>query len=79
MDKEGYELKVNTDNIMVLQDKPGDVLDNLTKMHATLNEMREAYGYERIEEDWADQPMLPMGTMFGNEYGDIDINENANA
>ena len=79
MDKEGYELKVNTDNISVLQDKPGDVLDNLTKMHATLNEMREAYGYPRIEKDWADQPMLPMGTMFGNEYGDIDINENTNA
>jgi phage portal protein BeeE len=79
LDKEGYELRVNTDNIAVLQDKPGDVLDNLSKMHATLNEMREAYGYGRIEEAWADQPMLPMGTMFGNEYGDIDINENANA
>lgn len=77
LDKEGYQLKVNTDNIMVLQDKPGDVLDNLAKMHASLNEMREANGYDRIEEAWADQPMLPMGTMFGNEYGDIDIDENA--
>ena len=79
LDKEGYRLKVNTDNIMVLQDKPGGILDNLGKMHATLNEMREAYGYERIEEAYADQPMLPMGTMFGNEYGDIDINEGSNA
>jgi phage portal protein BeeE len=77
LDKEGYQLKVNTDKIMVLQDKPGDVLDNLAKMHASLNEMREANGYDRIEEAWADQPMLPMGTMFGNEYGDIDIDENA--
>lgn len=79
LDKEGYRLRVNTDNIAVLQDKPGDILDNLGKMHATLNEMREAYGYERIEEAYADQPMLPMGTMFGNEYGDIDINEGSNA
>ena len=75
MDKEGYELKVNTDKIDVLQDKPGDILDNLTKMHATLNEMREAYGYDRFEENWADQPILSMGTMFGNELGSIDINE----
>ena len=74
MDKEGYELKVNTDNIEVLKDKSSDVLDNLGKMHATLNEMREAYGYERIEEDWADKPLLPMGLQFGNEY-DYDISE----
>lgn len=73
LDDEGYELKVNTDLIDVLKDNPGDVLDNLEKMHATLNEMREAYGYERIEEDWADQPMIPMGVSFGNEAAyDID-------
>lgn len=76
LDDQGYELKVNTDLIDVLKDDSGEVLDNLTKMHATLNEMREAYGYDRIEEAWADQPMLPMGQMFGNEFGDIDINEN---
>lgn len=75
LDKEGYRLAVNTDKIDVLQDKPGDILDNLGKMHATLNEMREAYGYDRIEEEWADKPLLPLGVSFGNEYGDIDINE----
>ena len=69
-----YRLQVNTDKISVLQDDPGDVLDNLTKMHATLNEKREAYGYERIEEDYADKPMVPMSTMFGGE-GVADINE----
>ena len=77
MDAEGYRLTVNTDKIDVLQEKPGDVLVNLEKMHATLNEMREAYGYDRIEENWADQPLLPMGVRFGNEMGDIDIDENA--
>lgn len=75
LDKEGYELIVNTDKIDVLKDKPGDILDNLTKMNASLNEKREAYGYPRYEEDWADKPMLPLGITFGNEYGDIDINE----
>lgn len=68
-----YRLAVNTDRVDVLQDDPSDVLDNLTKMSATLNEKREAYGYERIEEEYADKPMLSMGVMFGNEgYGDID-------
>lgn len=73
LDEEGYELKVNTDFIDVLKDDTGEVLDNLTKMHATLNEMREAYGYEPIEEDWANQPILPMGIQLGNEAAyDID-------
>ena len=38
--------------------------------------MREAYGYDRIEEEWADKPLLPMGISFGNEYEDYDISEN---
>ena len=66
-----FTLRVNTDRISVLQDDPADVLDNLAKMHATLNEMREAYGYEPIAEPWADQPIMNMGTMFGNEAFDI--------
>lgn len=73
LDKEGFELKVNTDNISVLQDDPSDVLDNLNKMHATLNELREAYGYEPINEDWANKPIFGMATMFGAET--FDVNE----
>lgn len=69
-----YRLQVNTDKISVLQDDPADVLDNLGKMNATLNEKREAYGYERIEEDYADKPMIPMSTVFGGE-GVADIDE----
>lgn len=67
-----YTLTVNTDNISVLQDDPSDVLDNLAKMGASLNEKREAYGYEPRPEPWADLPMVGMGTMFGNETFDID-------
>ena len=77
LDREGYQLRVDTDDIDVLKDDAADVLDNLTKMHATLNEMREAYGYEPRPEEWADQPIMPMGVMFGNETFDIDELDNA--
>ena len=75
----GYRLVVNTDMIDVLQDDPKDVLQNLTLMHATLNEMREAYGYDKLEGaenpgGIYDKPMLGVGTMFGDEFGG-DINE----
>ena len=69
-----FTLKVNTDMIDVLKDDAADVLDNLNKMHASLNELREAYGYDRIEEEYADKPMLQLGVMFGDESG-ADINE----
>ena len=59
--------------VSVLQDDPSDVLDNLNKMHATLNELREAYGYEPINEDWANKPIFGMATMFGAET--FDVNE----
>ena len=77
-----YHLEVNTDMIDVLQDNPTDVLRNLTLMHATLNEMREAYGYDRLEGEENpggiyDKPMLGLGTMFGDEATGNDINENA--
>ena len=74
-------LEVNTDKIDVLQDDPKDVLQNLTLMHASLNELREAYGYDALEGaanpgGIYDKPMLNVGTMFGDEFGG-DINENA--
>ncbi|MBO7510524.1 MAG: phage portal protein [Bacteroidales bacterium] len=73
-------LEVNTDKIDVLQDDPKDVLQNLTLMHASLNELREAYGYDALEGaanpgGIYDKPMLNVGTMFGDEFGG-DINEN---
>jgi len=69
-----FRLTVNTDKIDVLKEDPSDVLDNLNKMHATLNELREAYGYEERPEPWANLPMMPMNTMFGGE-GVNDIEE----
>ena len=71
----GYKLTVNTDMIDVLKDKASDVLDNLNKAYASLNERREAIGYERIEEEYADKPIIPMGVQFG-EGLDYEIDEN---
>lgn len=72
LDKE-FELVVNTDEIPAMQETPTEALDRITKMHGSLNELRTANGFDRIEEDYADQPLLPMGLQFGNE--EYDINE----
>ena len=71
-----FSLTVNTDRIDVLKADASDVLDNLAKMHASLNELREANGYDPRPEPWADLPMLPMATTFGGE-GITDIDESA--
>lgn len=76
MDAEGYTLEVDTDRIEVLREKRSETLDMLSKMHASLNELREANGYERWKEDWADKPIMPTGVMFGNEFEVPDIDEN---
>lgn len=69
----GYRLTVNTDMIDVLKEKSIDVLNNLNLAYCTLNERREAIGYEPIDEDYANKPIIPMGVQFGEglEY-DID-------
>ena len=74
LDEQGFELIVNRDEIDALREQPTETLDRLEKMHATLNERRTANGYDRIEEPYADQPMIPMGVQFGNETYDIDEN-----
>ena len=70
MDDE-YELVVNRDEIPALQETPTEALDRITKMHGSLNELRTANGYDRIEEDYADEPIIPLGVQFGNETYDI--------
>lgn len=70
-----YTLTVDTDRVDVLKASRGETLDDLAKMHASLNELREANDYSPIDEPWADQPILPLGIQFGNEAADFDINE----
>jgi phage portal protein BeeE len=70
----GWRLTVNTDRIDVLKEKASDVLNNLNLAYCSLNERREAIGYERIEEDYADKPIIPMGMQFG-EGMEYDIDE----
>ena len=72
-----FTLTVNTDKIDVLKRGASDVLDNINKMHGSLNELREANGYDPRPEPWADLPMLPLGIQFGGE-GITDIDESAN-
>lgn len=74
LDEQGFELIVNRDEIDVLRESPTEILDRLEKMHASLNERRTANGYDRIDEPYADEPIIPMGVQFGNET--YDINEN---
>ena len=78
LDREGFRLIVNTEHIDVLKDKTSDTMQTLNLMHASLNELREANGYDPINEPWADQPILPLGVMFGNEdLTEEDIDETA--
>ncbi len=74
----GMKLVLNTDKIEVLQASTTDVLTNLNLMNATLNEKREAMGYERRPEPYADLPILNLGVQFGDMYSQ-DIDENAEA
>lgn len=70
----GWMLTVNTDRIDVLKENAGDVMDNLIKMHASVNELREANGYEALDADYANEPIFQIGTQFG-EGMSYDIDE----
>ena len=68
------QVKVNTDNIDLLQDDPYSVAENMARIGAfTTNEIREAAGWERIEEGWADEVRLPLGLQLGDQP--MDFNE----
>lgn len=70
----GWRMTVNTDKIDVLKEKSTDVLNNLNLAYASINERREVIGYEPIEEDYANKPIIPMGMQFG-EGMEYDIDE----
>ena len=66
-----YNLVLNTDKIEEIKISPTEVMNNLTSMCASLNEKRDYMGYAPIHEEWANKPILPLGTQFGNEFSDI--------
>ena len=70
----GWTLKVNTDMIDVLKDKSTDVLNAMNLAYCSINERREVIGYEPIDEDYANKPVIPMGMQFG-EGVEYDIDE----
>lgn len=67
----GLNLVVNTDGIEVLKQSSTEVLTNLKLMGASVNEMREAYGYAPLANPMANEPMLPLGAQFGFNVYDI--------
>ena len=65
-------VRVNTDNIDLLQDDPYSVAENMSRIGAfTTNEIREAAGWERVEEGWADEVRLPLGLQLGDQPTDF--------
>jgi HK97 family phage portal protein len=72
--KEGLAWKLNTDKIEVLREDINVTLDAYAKMNASVNEKRELMGFARVEQDYADQPMIPLGVSFG-EATFTDISE----
>ena len=73
--KENLKLTLNADRIEVLQKSATDHLGALEKMNATINEKREYMMYPRIEEPYADKPIIPMGVSLGYEVFDINDND----
>lgn len=73
LSKDGWELVVDRDRIEVLTDR-GTMFDNADTMCLSINERRALGGYDKIEDDYCDQPVIPIGVQFGNE-GNFDINE----
>ena len=67
----GLNLVVNTDNIEVLKLSSTENLTNLKLMGASVNELREAYGYAPLANPMANEPMLPLGAQFGFNVYDI--------
>lgn len=62
----GERLVLNTDLIDILQDDPKTVMEIYSLAGLSLNEKREYLGFEKINEKYADQPMIPIGTSFGD-------------
>lgn len=67
-----YTARVNVDAIDVLQEDPYAVGKNLAAIGAfSTNEIREATGWDRIEEPWADEVRLPLGVQLGGDPTDF--------
>ena len=71
---------LNTDKIEVLRD-PKSVIETYNLAGLSLNEKREYLGYPRIEQPYADQPMIQMGTSFGDpsQYNIDETQDNTGA
>ena len=66
LQKEGLKFILNTDQIEILKKSPLDQMAVFEKAFMSINERREYLGYPRIEGDYADLPVIPMGVSLGD-------------
>lgn len=66
---------LNTDKVEVLRDSVTEMVSAYTAANASINEKRDLLGLSRIEEPYADKPIVNLGVTFGDPY-EIDISEN---
>jgi phage portal protein BeeE len=57
---------INTDKVDVLKSNTTEMLQAYNLAGATLNEKRDLLGLAEIDEDYANEPMIPLGTQFGD-------------
>lgn len=57
---------LNTDKIEILKNSPLDQMSVYDKAFVSINERREYLGFPRIEEPYADLPVIPMGVSLGD-------------
>ena len=57
---------INTDKVDVLKSNPVEMLQAYNLAGATLNEKRDLLGLAEIDEDYANEPMIPLGTQLGD-------------
>lgn len=65
---------LNTDKIEILKKSPLDQMSVYDKAFMSINERREYLGFPKINEPYADLPVIPMGVSLGDPNA-FDFNE----
>lgn len=65
---------LNTDKIEILKKSALDQMSVYDKAYMSINERREYLGFPRIEQPYADLPVIPMGVSLGDPNA-FDFNE----
>ena len=74
-DFKDLKLILNTDKIEILRDSPTEFINALVQANASINTKLEHLGYPKIEQPYADLPLIPLGYSLGDP-SQFDVNEN---